>query len=147
MSTARGQRAGHITPTAGGTPLRPAAEEKFVQGELGQVTAEAVTVGLPTLRAKTNVEIRGVGRKFSGLYHVETVRHRIDGSGYSCELTLRRNAVGSGAGTSAPDTLGKRNAQHAPSAAARPASSPSRPTPASPPRARVTIDANTGRRL
>ncbi|HOR98889.1 MAG TPA: hypothetical protein PLZ74_11010, partial [Kiritimatiellia bacterium] len=85
MSTSRGQRAGHLAPTAGAAPQRPAAEAAFVPGELGQVTAEAVTIGLPTLRAKTNVEMRGVGRKFSGLYHVETVRHRIDGSGYSCE--------------------------------------------------------------
>jgi hypothetical protein len=147
MSAPGGQRAGRITPTTGGSPQRPTAEEKFLQGELGQVTAEAVTVGLPTLRAKTNIEVRGVGRKFSGLYHVDAVRHRIDGSGYSCELTLRRNAVGSGAGASAPDALGKRNRQHAPAAASSPASSPTRTTSASPPRPRVTIDANTGRRL
>ncbi|HEY3379485.1 MAG TPA: hypothetical protein VGL77_18575 [Armatimonadota bacterium] len=143
MSTARGQRAGHLTPTAGGRPQRPAAEAAFVHGELGQVTAEAVTVGLPTLHAKTNVDIRGVGRKFSGLYYVEAVRHRIDGSGYSCELTLRRNALGGGAGRTAPDTLGKRNAQHAPSAAAHPASPSAQPAT---PSRQVVIDANTGRR-
>jgi hypothetical protein len=143
MSTNRGQRAGHLAPTAGTTPQRPAAEAAFVPGELGQVTADAVTIGLPTLRAKTNVEIRGVGRKFSGLYHVETVRHRIDGSGYSCELTLHRNALGRGAGTTAPDTLGKRNAQHAPTAASTPTSPPAHAaTPSRP----VVIDVNTGRR-
>ena len=136
------QRAGRITPTAGGSAQRPAAEEKFTQGELCQVTAEAVTVGLPSLRAKSNIEVRGVGRKFSGLYYLEAVRHRIDGSGYSCELTLRRNALGKGAGKTAPDTLGKQNAQHAPTAASRPTSSPPR---ASTPR-QVVIDANTGRR-
>ena len=143
MSSTRGHRAGHLTPTAGTTPQRPAAEAAFVPGELGQVTAEAVTVGLPTLRAKTNVEVRGVGRKFSGLYHVETVRHRIDGSGYSCELTLRRNALGSGAGRTAPDTLGKRNAQHAPTAASAPTSPPARTAT---PSRQVVIDANTGQR-
>ena len=143
MSTSRGQRAGHLAPTAGNTPQRPAAEAAFVPGELGQVTADAVTIGLPTLRAKTNVEMRGVGRKFSGLYHVETVRHRIDGSGYSCELTLRRNALGRGAGTTAPDTLGKRNTQHAPTAASAP---PSPPAHAATPSRPVVIDANTGRR-
>lgn len=147
MSAPGGQRAGRITPATGGSTQRPAAEAKFTQGEMSHVTAEAVTVGLPTLRAKTNIEVRGVGRKFSGLYHVDAVRHRIDGSGYSCELTLRRNAVGSGAGTSAPDALGKRNRQHAPTAAASPASSPTRTNPAAPPHPRVTIDANTGRRL
>ena len=141
MSTTRGHRAGHLTPTAGTTPQRPAAEAAFVPGELDQVTAEAVTVGLPMLRAKTNVEVRGVGRKFSGLYHIETVRHRIDGSGYSCELTLQRNAVGSGAGTSAPTSRGTRNAQHAPPAAARSTTGPPRT-----PTQHVVIDANTGQR-
>lgn len=136
-----GQRAGRIAPVAGGSAKRPAAEEPFVQGELRQVTAEAVTVGVPSLRAKTNVDVRGVGRKCSGLYYVEAVRHRIDGSGYSCELTLRRNAVGSGAGGTAPVSLGKRNAQHAPPAITRPTSAPPR-TPAR----QVTIDANTGQR-
>lgn len=136
-----GQRAGRITPVAGSTVQRPAAEDTFTQGELRQVTAEAVTVGLPTLRAKTNIDVRGVGRKFSGLYHVESVRHRIDGSGYSCELTLHRNAVGSGTGGTAPPSLGKRNAHHAPPAAPRPASGPPRA-----PAQQVVIDANTGQR-
>lgn len=147
MSASTGQRAGRITPTVGGSSSRPAAEKSFVQGELGQVTAEAVTIGLPTLGAKTNVEIRGVGRKFSGLYHVESVRHRIDGSGYSCELTLRRNALGSGAGKAAPNSQGQRNAQHAPPAASHPASSPTRRHPSAPSPARIVIDANTGRRV
>jgi len=136
-----GQRAGRITPVAGNTAQRPAAEDTFTRGELRQVTAEAVTVGLPALRAKTNIEVRGVGRKFSGLYHVESVRHRIDGSGYSCELTLRRNAVGSGAGNTAPPSLGKRNAQHAPPAVKRPTPGPPRS-----PAQQVIIDANTGHR-
>jgi len=143
MSTTPGQRAGHLTPTAGGAAQRPAAEGAFVPGELGQVTAEAVTVGLPTLRAKTNVELRGVGRQFSGRYHVEAVRHRIDGSGYSCELTLRRNALGRSAGQTAPDTLGKQNVQQARAAASRPASSPAR---SATPRRQIVIDANTGQR-
>ena len=142
MSSTRGHRAGHLTPTAGTTPQRPAAEAAFVPGELDQVTAEAVTVGLPALRAKTNLEIRGVGRKYSGLYHVETVRHRIDGSGYSCELTLRRNALGRGAGTTAPDARGTRNTQQASPAVSAPTARPAR---AAAPR-QVVIDANTGQR-
>jgi hypothetical protein len=137
MST-RGQRAGRITPTAGDTAQRPAAEATFGQGEQGQVTAEATTVGLPGLRAKTIIEIRGVGRKCSGLYYVESVRHRIDGSGYRCELALRRNAVGRIAGAPAPAARGTRNEQHAP---------PTDNAPAASPATHITIDANSGRRL
>lgn len=138
--TTRGQRAGRITPTVGTADPKPAAETTFGQAEHGQVTAEATTVGLPGLRAKTIIEIRGVGRKLSGLYYVESVRHRIDSSGYSCELALRRNAVGTVAGAAAPATRGTRNVQHAPSAATTPA------TPTTPSPDRVVIDADTGQR-
>jgi len=141
MAKPGGQRAGKITPAAGTAQKQPAAEQAFVQGELGHVTAEATTIGLPTLRAKQNIEVRGVGRKFSGVYYVEAVRHRIDGGGYSCELTLRRNALGKGAGHTATDTLGKRNTQHAARAASSPTPSPARTTPS------IKIDANTGRRV
>lgn len=142
MAKPGGQRAGKITPAAGTANTQPAAEQAFVHGELGHVTAEATTVGVPTFRAKQNIEMRGVGRKFSGVYYVEAVRHRIDGSGYSCELTLRRNALGKGAGHTATDTLGKRNTQHT---TAR-AGSRSTPPPARP-SSSVVIDANSGRRV
>jgi len=138
MGQPGGQRAGRVTPTTGNTTQRPAAEAPFVAGELQHVTAEATTLGLPQLRAKTNVEIRGVGRKFTGLYHVEAVRHRIDCGGYSCELTLRRNALGNGAGPKATTTRGSANAHHAPSASSGSAPSPQRPS--------VIIDADSGRR-
>jgi hypothetical protein len=143
MGQPGGQRAGKITPAAGTAKTQPAAEHAFVTGELAHVTAEATTIGLPSMRAKQNIEMRGVGRKFSGVYYVEAVRHRIDSGGYSCELTLRRNALGKGAGHTATDTLGKRNTQHASTAASSSASSPARTSPSP----SVTIDANTGRRV
>lgn len=143
MEKLGGQRAGKITPAAGTAKTQAVAEHSFVTGELGQVTAEATTIGLPTMRAKQNIEMRGVGRKFSGIYYVEAVRHRIDGSGYSCELTLRRNALGKGAGHTATDTLGKRNTQHASKAASSPASPPARTVPSP----KIVIDANSGRRV
>jgi len=142
MGQLGGQRAGHVAPTTGTTPSRPAAEAPFVAGELQHVTAEATTVGLPSLRAKTNIELRGVGRKFNGLYHIEAVRHRIDSGGYSCELTLRRNALGPGAGRTATATRGTANVQQAPTAASRSAATPARP----PARRQVVIDADSGQR-
>lgn len=140
-----GQRAGRVTSTTGRAAQRPAAEAPFVAGELQHVTAEATTLGLPQLRAKCVIEIRGVGRKFSGRYYVEAVRHRIDSSGYSCELTLRRNALGSGAGPTASATRGF--AHSSPTGGTPTAHSGSASSPAQPPAARqVVIDADTGRR-
>ena len=140
MSKTGGQRAGNIKSVTGVVNAQPAAESNFATGELAHVTAEATTIGLPALRAKQNIELRGVGRKFSGIYYIEAVRHRIDSGGYSCDLTLRRNALGKGAGNKAATTLGKRNTQHASKAEYSPAPSQSKSNS-------VVIDANSGRRV
>lgn len=67
-------------------PAQDSAEGKFREAELRQVEADAATIGIPQLRAKKNVEIKGVGRKFSGIYYCHSVRHSISGAGYLCEL-------------------------------------------------------------
>jgi len=111
------------------------AEGAFKEAELNQIEASAVIVGLPQLKAKQNIEIAGVGLKFSGVYYCESIRHTI-GSGYSCELKLKRNAVGKGAGEKSGKTSGVTNKKEAPAKGAT----------ASPP-AMVKFDANTGKRL
>jgi hypothetical protein len=94
-------------------PAQDAAESRFKEAELRQVEATAVTIGVPTLVAKQNIEVRGVGRKFSGTYYCTSVRH-IFGDGYSCELKLKRNALGKGAGAKSVEVGGKKNEQAAP---------------------------------
>ncbi|GAA0436017.1 type IV secretion protein Rhs [Acrocarpospora corrugata] len=44
--------------------------------------------GLPSLRAGDYLEIRGVGRRFSGAYRVRKVTHRLSGSGLSTEFSI-----------------------------------------------------------
>ena len=90
-------------------PAKDKAEAKFSETEMRQVEASVIVVGDPTLRAKTNIEIQGVGRKFGGLYYVTSCQHTIDDNGYQCKLELRRNAVGRGAGPNTDDTVGKHN--------------------------------------
>ncbi|MEM7202444.1 MAG: hypothetical protein AAF628_19385 [Planctomycetota bacterium] len=46
------------------------------------------------LRAKRPVNVRGAGRRFSGVWYVDHVLHRIEGTSYSQIFSLRRNAVG-----------------------------------------------------
>ena len=97
------------------TPGKDHADAAFRQAELGAIKATAVTIGIPTLRAKTNVAITGVGRKFSGTWYVTSVRHQIGDGGYMCELKLRKNAVGKGASEkSAKPTEGEKNEQLVP---------------------------------
>ncbi len=144
----REQESGRIIPHYGHG--REHAESRFKSAELRQVETTAVTVGIPALVAKQNIEIRGVGRKFSGIYYCTSVRHIFE-NGYSCELKLKRNALGKGAGAKASDTNGKRNEQSAPKhskkkpAHARPGTQATAPRPVKPKPKMVRIDANTGR--
>lgn len=137
-------------------PAQDKAESHFKETELRQVEAAAVTIGIPTLVAKQNIEVRGVGRKFSGTYYCTSVRH-IFGDGYSCELKLKRNALGKGAGSKSVEAKGKRNEHEAPRQPKKQAatksghaaqvkqSQPARPVKPKP--KMVRIDANTGRIL
>jgi len=132
-------------------PAQDKAESHFKNAEMKQVEATAVTIGIPSLVAKQNVEVRGVGSKFSGAYYCTSVRHVFQ-DGYSCELKLKRNALGKGAGSKSAEVQGRQNKQEAPrkpkAAAARKTAKPAKnrlPVKRRP--AMVRIDANTGRVL
>jgi len=132
-------------------PVQDKAESHFKNAEMKQVEATATTIGIPTLVAKQNLEVRGVGTKFSGAYYCTSVRH-IFQEGYSCELKLKKNALGKGAGGKAAEVKGKQNKQEAPRHPKRQlASSVKRPAvakqsrPVKPKPKMVKIDANTGR--
>ena len=134
-------------------PAQDKAQSQFTNAEMRQVEATAVTTGIPSLVAKQNVEVRGVGRKFSGTYYCTSVRHVFQ-DGYSCELKLKRNALGKGAGAKAAEVTGKNNEQQAPRKPKKPApakgsgikaSQTARPVKPKP--RMVRIDANTGRIL
>lgn len=135
-------------------PAQDKAEGQFKNAEMKQVEATAMTIGIPTLHAKQNIEVRGVGRKFSGTYYCTSVRH-IFGDGYSCEIKLKRNALGKGAGGKAAEVKGKQNKQEAPRQPKRRAASKQQPAargkrsgsarPVKPRPKMVRIDANTGR--
>ena len=137
-------------------PAQDKAEGHFKETELRQVEAAAVTIGIPTLHAKQNIEIKGVGRKFSGTYYCTSVRH-IFGDGYSCELKLKRNALGKGAGSKSAEVKGKRNEHEAPRHPKKQVATKSGYTaqikrtqqarPVKPKPEMVRIDANTGRIL
>lgn len=54
------------------------------------LTAHGKAIGLPDLRPGLNVEIAGVGRRFSGTYHVTKVTHTINEQGYLTEFDASR---------------------------------------------------------
>jgi hypothetical protein len=52
--------------------------------------------GMPLLRARRTVKVRGLGPLVSGLWLVKSVRHTITQGGHTQALTLTRNALGDG---------------------------------------------------
>jgi uncharacterized protein len=54
------------------------------------VTGTGQTVGLPALRAGTNITLKGLGKRFDGDYYVTETTHRIDDSGYTTSFVVRK---------------------------------------------------------
>jgi phage protein D len=48
-------------------------------------------IGLPDMRPGDNVEIKGIGLRFSGQYYVTRVEHSIGNNGYTTGFTVRRS--------------------------------------------------------
>ena len=63
------------------------------KSEYTLVQGSGSIVGDPALKAKTLVEIAGVGRRYSGTYYVTKVTHSIGDGGYVSDFECQRNAV------------------------------------------------------
>lgn len=61
-----------------GTALAQALLDKLANG---YVAAEGVATGNPAIRAGANVEVKGLGQKFSGTYRVASATHVLRGGG------------------------------------------------------------------
>ncbi len=58
------------------------------------VTGTGQMIGVPDLRPAQNVELRGLGQRFSGLYYVTRVTHSIGSSGFLTTFDARRTHDG-----------------------------------------------------
>jgi phage protein D len=54
------------------------------------LTGSGQVIGLPDLRPGDNVELLGLGKRFSGSYYVTKVEHSLGGSGYLTQFEVRR---------------------------------------------------------
>jgi hypothetical protein len=63
------------------------------RSEYALLQGSGSVVGDPALKAKTLVEIAGVGTRYSGTYYVTKVAHSIGDGGYTSEFECQRNAV------------------------------------------------------
>jgi phage protein D len=60
----------------------------------GYLTGSGHVIGLPDLRPGDNVELQGLGKRFSGEYYVTKVEHAIGSSGYTTHFDVRRDRDG-----------------------------------------------------
>ena len=77
------------------------ASSNFMELELDRVQATLTVLGDPDIRRGEIIEVRNVGREWSGEYICFEVEHRIDSGGYVTVIDLKRNAVGGGESVSA----------------------------------------------
>jgi phage protein D len=57
----------------------------------GFLTGSGHVIGVPDLRPGVNVQLDGLGDRFSGEYYVTKVEHAIGGSGYTTHFEVRRD--------------------------------------------------------
>jgi uncharacterized protein len=53
------------------------------------ITANGQVIGIPDLRPGDNIEVQGLGQRFSGQYYVTKVEHSLGGSGYLTTFDVR----------------------------------------------------------
>lgn len=56
------------------------------------IKGRGACIGMPDLRARMVVELKGLGKRFSGPYYVTSAIHVVDASGYRTEFEVKRNA-------------------------------------------------------
>jgi phage protein D len=56
------------------------------------ITGTGACIGDPQIRARIMIELKGLGKRFSGKYYVTSATHTIDGSGYGTRFEVKRNA-------------------------------------------------------
>lgn len=56
------------------------------------ITGRGSIIGNPKLKARMLIELKGLGRRFSGNYYVTSVTHTIDAGGYRTDFEVKRNA-------------------------------------------------------
>lgn len=80
-------------------PVQNQAEAKLLATnrlrQIGQVLVEAKgkTIGVPDLRSGGKIEIRGLGRRFSGTYLVTSTTHTIGDAGYTTDFSARMETL------------------------------------------------------
>jgi phage protein D len=77
-------------PVASEEEARELAKSLLRERAYEFITATGRIAGLPELRPGDNLEIYGLGQRFSGSYFVKRVEHSLSASGFFTDFTVRR---------------------------------------------------------
>ncbi len=59
----------------------------------GLVSGSANCIGIPEIRVGENIELKGVGKKFSKKYYIERTTHTISNAGYMMTFNVKENTI------------------------------------------------------
>lgn len=68
------------------------AQAQLEAKALDFITGRGSCVGNPKLSARNVIELKGLGKRFSGNYYLTSVTHTIDAHGYRTDFEVKRNA-------------------------------------------------------
>ena len=69
------------------------AREKYNALLLGFMTGQGQCQGNNLIRAGKTIEIQGIGRKFSGIYYINSVTHTLDTADYQTQFSVKKTAI------------------------------------------------------
>jgi len=68
------------------------AQAQLEAKSLGFISGRGSCIGNPQLVARQVINLKGLGKRFSGIYYVTSTTHTIDASGYRTDFEAKRNA-------------------------------------------------------
>ncbi len=108
-----------VAPTTAGTKAEAEVKAKglFKAANGNPVKCDVPITGESKLKSKVTVELRGIGRRLSGVYYVSEIKHEVKPGIFSQVLKCRRDGTnGLGGAIPAPTSSAKTNDQKGPAA-------------------------------
>lgn len=84
----------HDFPVCDEEDAKALAKALLIKANNSVIEGSCECIGIPELRPGTNVQIEGIGKRFSGKYYIKSVKHSIGDSGYTVSFEVRRGGFG-----------------------------------------------------
>ncbi len=85
----------HDFPVCNEEDAKALAKALLIKANNSLIEGSCECIGIPKLRPGTNVQIEGIGKRFTGKYYIKSAKHSIGDSGYKLSFNVRRGGIGS----------------------------------------------------